>query len=204
MDGFQKRREKKKEAICRSAFDLFSKYGVQKVTIEEIAKTANVSQVTIYNYFHSKDGLLQNVICMFANEIWEQYVDLLQSDLPFPEKIESIIFDKTKLAGDLNADFIRSFVSNNTEIEKFIDNLYQNQILPLLMDFFREGQEQGYVNPELSTKTILFYFNMFKEALNWPDLLGDESENAQLSKELTTMFFFGLSGRNSEKKGDSP
>ena len=63
MDGFEKRREQKKKDILKAALSLFQQYGVQKVTISEIAKKANVSQVTIYNYFESKDNLL----AMFLN-----------------------------------------------------------------------------------------------------------------------------------------
>ncbi|HEX7064049.1 MAG TPA: TetR/AcrR family transcriptional regulator [Bacillales bacterium] len=199
MDGFQKRKERKKEMIRRAAFELFSKYGVQKVTIEEIATKANVSQVTIYNYFGSKDELLYNTLKTLTEQTWEEYEKLLESDLPFHEKIEKIIFFEMKLAGELNPDFIRSsLVSNNPDIEQFLEDFYENKVLPSLIGFFKEGQEQGYVNKELSTKAILFYFNMFKNTPNWVDLLGDEGENARLSKELITMFFYGITGQGQQ------
>ena len=40
MDGYQRRTEKKKENIRNAAFELFKVYGVEKVSIAEIAKKA--------------------------------------------------------------------------------------------------------------------------------------------------------------------
>src|SRR5690625_6343800 len=94
MDGFEKRREQKKNDIIKAALSLFQKYGVQKVTIDEIAKKAHVSQVTIYNYFESKDNLIYHVFKYYVDDIWEEQKEMLESDIPFNKKIEKIILDR--------------------------------------------------------------------------------------------------------------
>lgn len=38
MDGFQKRRQNKKEAILTASLELFKEFGYNKVTVAEIAK----------------------------------------------------------------------------------------------------------------------------------------------------------------------
>ena len=48
MDGFERRKEQKKEDIRRAALALFQSYGFKKVSIDEIARKAGVSQVTIF------------------------------------------------------------------------------------------------------------------------------------------------------------
>jgi AcrR family transcriptional regulator len=53
MNGFERRKKRKRENICRAAFELFCTLGMQKTKIAQIAKKADVSQVTIYNYFGS-------------------------------------------------------------------------------------------------------------------------------------------------------
>ncbi len=40
------------------ALQLFDKYGFDKVTIEQVAEVAEVSQSTIYRYFSTKEGLV--------------------------------------------------------------------------------------------------------------------------------------------------
>ncbi|HET7616621.1 MAG TPA: TetR/AcrR family transcriptional regulator, partial [Bacillales bacterium] len=88
MDGFERRRERKKENIRRAALELFTTHGVQKVSVAEIARKANVSQVTIYNYFGSKSDLLRDAIKKFMEETWENYHVLLAGNAPFPDKIK--------------------------------------------------------------------------------------------------------------------
>lgn len=61
LNGFERVKEKKKRAIKEAAFVLFSERGFNEVKIEHIAKEANVSQVTIYNHFGSKDALFRSL-----------------------------------------------------------------------------------------------------------------------------------------------
>jgi AcrR family transcriptional regulator len=61
MDGFEKRCQNKKEAIMAS-LELFEKFGYNKVTVAEIAKRASVSQVSIYNFFESKENLKKELL----------------------------------------------------------------------------------------------------------------------------------------------
>ncbi len=57
MDGYRIRTEKKKELILKTAFDLILTFGVNKMSIAEVSKKANIFPVSVYNYFGSKIGL---------------------------------------------------------------------------------------------------------------------------------------------------
>lgn len=49
----------KKENVIESARLLFHKYGFKKVSMDEIAREANVTKKTIYSYFSSKERLIK-------------------------------------------------------------------------------------------------------------------------------------------------
>src|SRR5690625_2362082 len=123
MDGFKKRSEMKKKDILQAAFDLFQLYGVQKVTIAEIAKKANVSQVTIYNYFQSKDNLIRSVFKYYVDRIWEEQKKLLLSDLSFHEKLEKIIFDKLFESNQINERFFEDFMKDYASGQSYVEQL---------------------------------------------------------------------------------
>ncbi len=57
MNGFEIRRENKINDKLNAALKHFSMYGIKKDIIDEISKSANVSQVSIYNFFESKENL---------------------------------------------------------------------------------------------------------------------------------------------------
>ncbi|KUO51119.1 MAG: hypothetical protein APF76_16630 [Desulfitibacter sp. BRH_c19] len=190
MDGFQRRREKKKEIIRQAAFELFSTFGIQKVTIAEIAKKANVSQVTIYNHFGSKDELFKAVLFEFANNKWKDFEEIVESNLPFPEKIEKIVFNKRELGKMLNQDFINAFLSKDPEIQGFIEEYYNNRTIPMMKKIIEQGKELGYINHDLSTDAIWFYIGLFKETLNRPEIYAKLDKTALL--DITNLFFYGL------------
>lgn len=52
----------KKDEILKSARELFTNYGYKKVSMDEIAKNANVTKKTVYSYFNDKESLLKSLI----------------------------------------------------------------------------------------------------------------------------------------------
>ena len=52
----------KEQQIIEAARKLFGKYGFKKVTMDEIAREANVTKKTVYTYFSSKEELFKYFI----------------------------------------------------------------------------------------------------------------------------------------------
>lgn len=73
----EKQRKSRQSSILEAARQLFRAGGYQAVTIEAIARDAELSPMTVFNYFGSKGGLLLALVN--------------QSDLLLVEKIESYI-----------------------------------------------------------------------------------------------------------------
>ena len=88
LNGFEKVKRRKKRAIKEAAFLLFSERGFNEVKIEHIAKEANVSQVTIYNHFGSKDALFRELIQEFIICEFQYYKDLAAEKLPFHDMMQ--------------------------------------------------------------------------------------------------------------------
>jgi AcrR family transcriptional regulator len=193
MNGFERRKAQKKKHILDASLDLFLKYGIQKVSVAEIAKDAQVSQVTIYNYFGSKETLIQEVIIFYVDKVWEEYEILLDSDIPFPEKIKQVTFQKGTVAGDINEEFFDYFMKEYTSASSYINTFYQEKAFPRLIDFFNEGREQGYIDPDISNEAILVFIQMFIEYMQ----KGGASQSIlPLTEDLTKLFFYGIVGRS--------
>ncbi|TXL65109.1 TetR/AcrR family transcriptional regulator [Cerasibacillus terrae] len=197
MDGFEKRKQQKKEDILNASLTLFKKYGVQRVSVTEIAKKANVSQVTIYNYFGSKNNLAHEVIIFYVDQVWEGYEQLFDSNAPFLDKIKQVIFDKTMEANHINQEFFEYFMKEYTDEggNNYIEEMYTKKALPRFMDLFKEGREQGYINPNISNEAILLYIQIFKEYMQKGDVT---KEILPFTEELTKLFFYGIAGKEKD------
>ena len=77
MDGFERRKERSKEEIRQAAEELFSQFGADKVSVNDIAHKAGVSQATIYNNFGSKDELLRDYHNTIVKKIANRFRGIL-------------------------------------------------------------------------------------------------------------------------------
>jgi len=196
MDGFQRRKEQKMNNILEAALSLFMEFGVQKVSIAEIAKKAKVSQVTIYNYFESKDKLVNEVIVHYVDKIWYEYDQLLKSDLPFEEKIKEIIFKKTEGVSNVHEDLYQHIMKEYTSGRNYLEQFYTEKALPMMYTLFNEGKEKGYIDPNLSTEAIFFYVQMFKEFLQKEEVY---LKILPYTEDITKLFFYGIVGNRKSK-----
>src|SRR5438034_6717668 len=67
------RRARKKAAvrarIVTAGIELFSRYGIADVTVEQIADAADVGKGTIYNYFQTKEDIVVAFIVDFERQV---------------------------------------------------------------------------------------------------------------------------------------
>src|SRR5256885_1147003 len=58
-EGLRERKKRQtREAIARAAMELFEAHGFDEVTVAEVARAADVSEKTVFNYFPTKEDLL--------------------------------------------------------------------------------------------------------------------------------------------------
>lgn len=168
------------------------KFGIRRVSVAEIAKTANVSQVTIYNYFGSKDKLVDEVVVYYIEEIWNEYQEILDSDIHISEKIKQIIFNKTTSASSINEEIYNYILKDfSSGTGSYIEEFYTNKALPELIKLFDEGKQQGYIDSTISNEAILIYIQMFREYLQQKPIY---EQVRPYTEELTKMFFYGIVG----------
>ncbi|GAA0342591.1 TetR/AcrR family transcriptional regulator [Bacillus carboniphilus] len=192
MDGFQRRREQKKLDILDASLNLFLKYGIQKVSISEIAKEANVSQVTIYNYFENKHKLIQEAFIYYVDKTMNEFEKVLNAEIPYPEKIKSIIFNKKEAATEINKEFYEYMMKQYSTEGNYIEQVYAQKALPAFIQLFEEGKQQGYVDPNLSNEAILFYVQMLKEYFQQEHVY---QKAFPLTEEIASIFFYGVLGK---------
>jgi len=195
VNGFERRKEQKKDNIRRAALELFQAYGFKKVSINDIAQKAGVSQVTIYNHFGSKDELVRDVIKNLFYSMLEKYRGIVKEEKPFLQKLEAIVFDKSELIGQFQGELRQAVFSQDPEMRQFVESIWQGEINQLLIDLFEDGRKQGYISTDLSREAILTYYEIFRQGMfNSPHVQAKLEQNPKLVRELISVFTYGLNG----------
>ena len=71
-EGLRERKKREtREAIARAAWKLFVRRGFDAVTVADIARAANVSEKTVFNYFPTKEDLVYWRMESFEDELLE-------------------------------------------------------------------------------------------------------------------------------------
>lgn len=196
MNGFRRNKEIKRQSILKAAKELFRIYGFRKASISDIAHQANVSQVTIYNHFGSKDGLAREVVKTIILDILERAREIMNEDRPFPEKLETIIFDKANIASQYHGELMQIAAQGDPEMQQWIESLWQEDVNQVTLDLIEEGKKEGYISEQLSGQDIMFYLEVLRRGVfTSPDIFANIEPDAEIYRRLNHLFVYGLVGR---------
>ena len=195
MNGFEKRRERKKEFIMNAALELFNKFGFGKVTIAEIAKKASVSQVSIYNFFESKDNLKLEIIKRMIDQNTDKLLEVVKEQMSIGDKLEKFL--------SLKIDFIRNgnlaFFSESVENDSYLKSLvfeFSEKVRGILKEIIKEGQRIAYFRRDISMDSILLYIEMYQNSIiSNEKLMKDSQVNPRIAEEMYMLFWDGLRER---------
>ncbi len=200
MDGFTRRKEQSKEEIRRAALELFSQFGVEKVSIVDIARKAGVSQATIYNNFGSKETLAREFVTTVIDQLVKRVQEIITPNKLYWEKMAAFIqFISEIMAHERpskadGAVFTSSVdLLNDPEIRKIRESA-QEKMTNLLLGLVQEGKEQGQINKDLSEEACRIYFKAFMNIFTDPQLQHQYSHNPKLVRDLGSLMIFGLGG----------
>lgn len=79
-----------KERILASALDLFYARGYDAVGVQEIVDTAGISKPTLYYYFGSKKGLLEQILAVHCEKLGTKIDIAVGKDGEFAQKLYEI------------------------------------------------------------------------------------------------------------------
>lgn len=84
--------EIRRRKIIDTATKVFSKRGFMEATISEIAKEANISEASIYEYFTTKEGLLFSIPTESSQELFDTMAFHLKLIRGAANKLRAIVF----------------------------------------------------------------------------------------------------------------
>lgn len=191
MNGFERRREQKKESVRQAAAYLFSASDFDKVTMREIADRAHVSHVTIFKYFTSKQDLTLDVIGWFLEQEYKELEIIVKAKRPYLERLRDIMSFKRKVLDMTDLDLVRIAGGSSTLTEKMTH--YQARKSELYNNFFQEGKEKGYVRPEASAHALVMLTAGLRALAKLkPEVLAELKYNRTLMEECIEVLLFGV------------
>lgn len=98
---YENERNDKEIRIIEAAQALFSRYGLKKTSIEEIAKSAGLGKGTVYLYFRSKEEIFEAVVRNFGKVLTAQLEREIADVHTHTKKLEQYIMVRMRFMYDL-------------------------------------------------------------------------------------------------------
>ncbi|WP_213031092.1 TetR/AcrR family transcriptional regulator [Acinetobacter sp. yr461] len=112
-------------SVLHTSRYLFNKHGFHNVGVDRIIESANIPKATFYNYFHSKERLIEMSLTFQKDGLKHEVISIIhvQKELTLIEKLRKIYFLHADLEGLYHLPFKAIF-----EIAKTHPKAYQTVI----------------------------------------------------------------------------
>jgi AcrR family transcriptional regulator len=182
----------KLKQLTNTAETLFSRYGIRRVSIEEICRTAKVSKVTFYKFFRNKNAIVLHILDTMFNDWMAQYGQIITAERPYPDRVRQIIDMKLQITRKLSADFIREYLQTpNEEIAAFIKQR-RDEMMQRVVEDFAKAREKGEIRADIRPEFIIYFMNQINIMAADPQLVALYSNYTEMVAELVQVFFYGI------------
>ncbi len=136
-------------SVLHTSRFLFNKYGFHKVGVDRIVESANIPKATFYNYFHSKERLIEMSLTFQKDGLKHAVISIIyvEKQLTVVEKLRKIYFLHADLDGLYHLPFKAIFEIAKTHPKAYqlvIDyrNWLINEIYKLLLTTNENASKQ--------------------------------------------------------------
>lgn len=183
---------KKKDKIIAQSLELFFNFGIQHITMDDIAKKCGVSKKTIYKYYESKSDLLQAVIKLQAEELKEDLKEISINSTNSLEGLHLFFEYINGISHTISPTFskeLKKYHPNNY-IEVF---KYKNEIIiPFVIRNIEKGKHEGLYKSDLNAEEICDSFDTISKIIFTNGFSFNSQANKNAINFLNSLFLYRL------------
>lgn len=194
MNGFEKRATLIKEKILKTTLEMLKTWDPNRIRIADIAKTAHVSQVTIYNYFGSKEALLHQVIKDYIDRSIEEFLESMREENSFKEKMEQAILQEKKSLNTLTPRMINQLLIKDSEMSQYVQKEYNEKVIPVILQLLEDGRKSGEISEKVSSQAFLMFLNIYMQHYDELIEAAEQNGNMEFIESIIHIFFYGICG----------
>ncbi|MCB5252007.1 MAG: TetR/AcrR family transcriptional regulator [Candidatus Cloacimonadaceae bacterium] len=145
----------KKQIILDIATRIFSRYGYNKTSLDEIAAEAGIAKGTVYYYFPSKEELFINVVEIQVKELVDTIRGRVREVDGFENKLRTLVQEPIRHIYEnmpIWMDGLKSIPFSGQD--RFLNFRRANRqaTLDLMAEIMEVGKKEGVIDPDLHTE----------------------------------------------------
>jgi len=182
----------KMKHLVETAKQLFFRYGIKRVSIEEICQESGVCKMTFYRYFPNKTAIAKYVLETIFAEGRELINNILAMDLPFEERLKKVLVTKMEYTDKYSREFIRDLMmGTDAELKKYVEGENKNSLTEI-RKIFLDAQKKGEIRTDIKIDFIIYMMNVMREVFKDENLQKLYPDMASLMKDAFNFFYYGV------------
>lgn len=191
-------KNKKYNQLLITAKELFWKFGIKRVSIEEICRESRVSKMTFYKFFSNKSDLVKTLLDKIITDAMDEYHTIMRQEIPFSEKVQQSIHLKMKSTSNMSQEFMEDLLKYaDPEILDFYRQRSQENLTSITTDYIN-AQKSGKIRQDIKPEFIIYFLNHMMGMLDDPSLKQIYPTPQEMIMELTRFFFYGILTRDNQ------
>ncbi|MFH2143478.1 MAG: TetR/AcrR family transcriptional regulator [Bacteroidota bacterium] len=184
-------------SIISRVFDLFQKYGIKSVTMDDIAKELGISKKTLYQHFTDKKDLVSKIADYKIEFSIEHNKLLAETKMNAVEELVFVYRFLNKMLKDHNPSMMYDLKKYYPDVFEKMQKVRRDMIYQGMMHNLEKGQKEGFFRSDFNCE-IIAKLHVFRiENIVDTDLFTkSDFESSDVFRE---MFLYHLHGIATEK-----
>lgn len=183
--------ENKKGIITTVAQKLFSRYGLIKTTVDEIAKAARMGKASLYHYFRSKEDIFREVIEKEGRILNEKIKEAIDKEKTPQGKLRAFVVTRMRYLSEL-ANIYSALKDEYLDHYAFIEKAREKNLhkeIETIKTILREGIEKGiFVNRDIESTSFAIISALKGLEYSWSIKVPVPEAETNMEKLLEILF----------------
>jgi AcrR family transcriptional regulator len=185
-------KDAQRDRILETGLAKFRKFGIRRVTMDEIARDLRISKKTLYRHFQNKEALVRACVDNIAGTVIPTVSEALNRDGPPMERILGAWRGFAMIPHLLSAEIIADLQADYPHIWNDID-ARRHEVIGHFERLIADGVRSGDFRPEVHPKVAMRIILAVVEQVMVPDVLArGEFTPAEAVGTILTIFSRGI------------
>jgi AcrR family transcriptional regulator len=182
-----------KEKILRGTEDLFMKYGVRSISMDDIARHLGISKKTLYQHFADKEELVMLVSKSHLERNAKEFETILETSENSVEELARISSCMKRNLEGLNQTMLFDIQKFHPKAWSVWIDFKHKYIRESVIRNLKQGIEDGYIRPDVNPEIMaIIRIELIQLAFN-PDIFQREKYNmVEVHSQIFDHYVFGL------------
>jgi AcrR family transcriptional regulator len=183
-----------KERIIGQTHDLFMRYGIRSVSMDDIAYHLAISKKTIYQYYEDKDALVEEVLDIELKRNYEDCENNKKHKLNSIHEFFLSMDTMKEMFKQLNPTIIHDIQKYHPKCFKKLNQHKNDFFYNIIKDNLELGVKEGLYRPEINIDVLTkFHLETFFITTNSEIFPITKYNITLVSQEILENFLYGIS-----------